>query len=68
MLDTNFESYYWMKKLINQAIEARNNLIPHLSIGFLTPNRTHLQNEIIIKTWKKKNSYQFKDTSSLYLK
>jgi putative transposase len=68
MLDTNFESYDGMKKQVTQAIKAYNNLRPHLSIGLLTPNRAHLQNEIIMKTWKKKNSYHFNNTSSLSLK
>lgn len=67
MLDVNFESYYRMKKQVIQAINAYNHIRPHLSIGFLTPNKAHMQNEVILKTWKKKNPSQNTEMGSLSL-
>jgi transposase InsO family protein len=57
MLDINFESYYGMKKQVQQSIHAYNHLRLHTSIGMLTPNRAHLQQKIILKTWKKRTLF-----------
>lgn len=67
MLDVNFESFYRMKKQVVQAINAYNHVRPHFSIGLLTPNKAHLQNEMILKTWKKKNPLQNIEMGSLSL-
>jgi transposase InsO family protein len=67
MLDINFESYFRMKKQVQQSINAYNHLRLHTSIGMLTPNKAHLQNKIILKTWKKKNPLHVNEKGSLSL-
>ena len=39
-----------------QSIDTYNRLRPHLSCHYLTPQQTHEQQTIRIKTWKKKTS------------
>ena len=46
-------------KVIKESIQIYNNERPHLSCDMLTPNQSHLQQEIPIKKWKKKTSKVF---------
>ena len=45
-----------MKKIIKETVNIYNEKRPHLSNNMLTPNQMHEQNEIIMKTYKTKNS------------
>ena len=45
-----------MRELIAESIYTYNEKRPHLSCSMLTPNQMHKQNEIKIKTYKKKSS------------
>ena len=45
-----------MRQLIAESINIYNEKRPHLSCQMLTPNQMHKQNEIKIKTYKKKRS------------
>jgi len=45
-----------MKILVKNAIDIYNDKRPHISNNLLTPNQMHLQNEIKIKTYKRKNT------------
>ena len=42
-------------KKINESIGAYNNLRPHSSCDFLTPEQAHLKTGILRKRWKNKN-------------
>ena len=44
-----------MKMLVKESIKTYNNNRPHWSCYLLTPNQMHKQNDITIKTYKKKN-------------
>ena len=45
-----------MKKIIKETVNIYNEKRPHLSNHMLTPNQMHEQNELIMKTYKTKNS------------
>jgi transposase InsO family protein len=45
-----------MKALVKNAIDIYNNIRPHYSNYMLTPNQMHQQNEIKMKTYKRKNT------------
>lgn len=45
--------------VIKESVGIYNDERPHLSCEMLTPNQTHLQQEIQIKKWKKKTSKIF---------
>ena len=45
-----------MKILVKNAIEIYNNKRPHYSNYMLTPNQMHQQNQIIMRTYKIKNT------------
>jgi len=45
-----------MKQIIKETVAIYNEKRPHLSNYMLTPNQMHLQNKIIMKTYKTKNS------------
>ncbi len=47
-----------MDKIVNQSILLYNTKRPHLSCNMLTPEQMHKQNNIKIKTYKKKISQQ----------
>lgn len=48
------------KQQIEKNIKAYNELRPHASCDYLTPNQTHLQSEKLNKRWKNYNkSYNF---------
>jgi putative transposase len=53
-LDNVFETYELLELQTLQSIALYNQLRPHMSIGLLTPNQTHKQREIKLKTWKQK--------------
>ena len=64
-------SKHWVKKypnltkiieitnVINESVKIYNDERPHFNCEMLTPNQTHLQQEIQIKKWKKKTSKIF---------
>ncbi|WP_161971736.1 DDE-type integrase/transposase/recombinase, partial [Flavobacterium silvisoli] len=43
------------KHRISKSIESYNELRPHASCDYLTPNQAHLQSEILNKRWKNYN-------------
>jgi transposase InsO family protein len=45
-----------MKLIVENAIEIYNQKRPHYSNYLLTPNQMHKQNEIVMKTYKTKNT------------
>ena len=51
-----FKNHLEALKIIKESVEIYNDERPHLSCEMLTPNQTHLQQEIQIKKWKKKTS------------
>lgn len=55
-LGERFEDDKQCQKQINQSIITYNNLRPHLSCQMMTPEHMHKQQEIKIKTWKKKTT------------
>ncbi len=54
-----FKNHLDALKVIKESIGIYNDERPHLSCEMLTPNQTHLQQEIQIKKWKKKTSKVF---------
>ncbi|WP_228411904.1 IS3 family transposase [Chryseobacterium sp. KLBC 52] len=50
------------KKIVNESIEIYNNLRPHFSNHYLTPNQMHKQSQIKMKTYKNKNQSNSKIT------
>lgn len=40
------------KKLVEQSIKAYNEVRPHSSCDYLTPDQAHLQKEVLKKRWK----------------
>ncbi len=54
-----FKNHLEALKVIKESIGIYNDERPHLSCEMLTPNQTHLQQEIQIKKWKKKTSKVF---------
>ena len=53
-LDIHFESEELLRLQVVQSIALYNQLRPHSSIEFLTPNQAHKQKKIKIKKWSKK--------------
>ena len=45
-----------MKQIIKETVTIYNEKRPHLSNHMLTPNQMHEQSQIIMKTYKTKNS------------
>ena len=54
-----FKNHLEAINVIKESIQIYNNERPHLSCNMLTPNQSHLQQEIRIKKWKKKTSKVF---------
>ncbi len=54
-----FKNHLEALKVIKESVGIYNDERPHLSCEMLTPNQTHLQQEIQIKKWKKKTSKVF---------
>lgn len=50
------------KKIVNESIEIYNDLRPHFSNHYLTPNQMHNQSQIKMKTYKNKNQSNSKIT------
>ena len=55
-IDTHNKDLPIMKKIIKETVDIYNEKRPHLSNHMLTPNQMHEQNELIMKTYKTKNS------------
>ncbi len=55
-LDIHFESEELLRLQVVQSIALYNQLRPHSSIDFLTPNQAHRQRKIKIKKWSKKKT------------
>jgi len=43
-----------MRKIVKQSVATYNAMRPHLSCGMLTPNQMHRQQEVKIKTYRRK--------------
>ncbi|MCJ7932637.1 MAG: integrase core domain-containing protein [Chryseobacterium sp.] len=43
------------RKIVDESIEIYNDLRPHFSNYYLTPNQMHRQSKIRMKTYKNKN-------------
>lgn len=56
ILDTYHADLDIMRKIVKEAIRIYNNQRPHYSNYMLTPEQMHVQNDIQIKTYKRKNS------------
>ena len=54
-LDKIFNNYSQAVAAVSLAINAYNELRPHMSCGNLTPKQAHLTNKPLLKQWKKKN-------------
>lgn len=54
-----FKNHIEALEVIKESVGIYNDERPHLSCEMLTPNQTHLQQEIQIKKWKKKTSKVF---------
>lgn len=54
-LDKTFVSYYEAVAAVSLAINAYNELRPHMSCGNLTPKQAHLTDKPLFKQWKNKN-------------
>ena len=46
---------------VKKAIESYNEMRPHLSCNYLTPNEAHLQLSPMPKRWKNYNTYFSKE-------
>jgi putative transposase len=53
--DTTGYSIEIMRTIVKQAVETYNNRRPHLSCYMNTPQKTHQQNEMKIRTYKSKS-------------
>ena len=58
-LDDNFENIELLEAQVYQYIALYNQLRPHLSIEYLTPNQAHKQQKVKMKTWKMKRPLEF---------
>ena len=59
LIINGFKNHLEALTVIKESIGIYNDERPHLSCEMLTPNQTHLQQEIQIKKWKKKTSKVF---------
>lgn len=57
-MDENFENKASMERQLKQAITLYNQLRPHLSVNFKTPNQAHKQQKIKLKTYKNKKGFK----------
>ena len=53
-LDQTFQRTLMLKQHVVQSISLFNQLRPHMSIGMLTPNQAHHQDQMPLRTWKTK--------------
>jgi transposase InsO family protein len=56
IIDTYHADLNVMRRIVKDAIEVYNNQRPHYSNYMLTPKQMHSQNELPIRTYKRKNS------------
>jgi putative transposase len=61
-LETYNTSIEIMRKIVAESITIYNQLRPHLSCSFLTPNEMHKQQAVKIKTYKAKTASRAKPT------
>lgn len=54
-IDRHHISNALRRKLVDESIETYNNLRPHFSNYYLTPNQMHKQTKIRMRTYKNKN-------------
>lgn len=59
LLTKGFKDHLQALEVIKQSIGIYNEYRPHLSCKMLTPNVAHLQQKMLLKKWKKKNSKAF---------
>ena len=52
-LDQLFQTMYEMKAHVAKSISSYNEVRPHASCDFLTPNQAHKGSGILLKRWKK---------------
>jgi len=55
-IDTYHAALPIMRKVVKEAIDIYNQLRPHYSNYMLTPNQMHLQSQLEMRTYKRKNS------------
>lgn len=53
-LDDDFGSFELLQRQVHQAITLYNQVRPHTSIDYYTPNEAHLQHKIKLRKWKSK--------------
>lgn len=59
-LKTTIKNTKFAKKLVKRAVDIYNNLRPHLSLDFETPQMVHLNQNIKYKSYRKnKNKLEF---------
>jgi putative transposase len=63
MIDTYHLDLPLMQEIVKEAIHIYNNDRPHWSNHMLTPNQMHLKSNLNYKTYKTKNSSNFKATT-----
>jgi len=56
-LYSSFLGFEQTNKQIGKSIKAYNELRPHTSCDYLTPNQAHLQSGNLYKRWKNYNKY-----------
>ncbi|MDN3691177.1 integrase core domain-containing protein [Chryseobacterium tructae] len=54
-IDRHHINHALRRKLVEESIEIYNELRPHFSNYYLTPNQMHKQSEIKMRTYKNKN-------------
>ena len=54
-LDQLFQSMTEMKAHVTKSINAYNEIRPHASCDYFTPNKAHKGSGVLVKTWK--NNY-----------
>lgn len=60
MLDNDFECIETAKKVIESAINTYNQLRPHASCNYLTPEQAHQQQGILTTKWKRRSKHAVK--------
>lgn len=55
LIDSENRYLEWVKKMVGESIKIYNAERPHFSLYMQTPNQTHSNENIKIRTYKKKN-------------
>lgn len=63
IIDTYHADLPIMRKIVKETVDIYNNQRPHYSNYMLTPKQMHSQNEIQIRTYKRKNSSRNEPTT-----